>query len=228
VPANIKNALLWYYKAADQKNPIAENQIGVYYDAGTGHDKAQGLQWYRKAAEHGDTVAEHNLGEMLIESGKAQDRAEGVVWLQRSLEHGADGSMEDVFELYESGHVLPGKSRAENQQAGFELMQRLTNQGSAKAQTLLAIAYWKGLMGLSKQPTRAVEWMTKAAEKSAEAEAYLGWFRSQQTDVPKRNEEAVEWYRKSAEHGDATGQVLLASMYEQGLGVNKDPVEAAK
>jgi TPR repeat protein len=228
VQSDIKTALTWYHKAADQKNSIAENQIGVYYDAGSGRNKAQGLQWYRKAAEHGDAVAEHNLGEMLTETGKPQDLAEGLVWLRQAVDHGFSGSVDDIFDLYQAGKALPGKNHAENQKAGFDLLQTWANQGKDSAQMMLAIAYWRGLLGLGKHPAQAVEWMTKAAEKSADAEAYLGWFRTQETDVPERNEQAVQWYRKSAEHGSATGQALLASMYEEGLGVKKDLAEAAK
>jgi len=228
IPSNIKTAIQWYRKAADQGNAIAANQIGVYYDAGSGHDKAQGLQWYRRAAERGDAVAEHNLGELLTETGKPQNVAEGLVWLRQSVEHGSNGSVDDIVDLYQAGNALPGKSRSENQRAGFDLLQTWANQGNESAQTMLAIAYWRGLLGLGKQPAQAVEWMTKAAQKSADAEAYLGWFRAQEADVPTRNQEAAAWYRKSAEHGSASGQALLASMYEQGLGVNKDPVEAAK
>jgi uncharacterized protein len=228
VQSDIKTALVWYRKAAAQGNPVAENQIGVYYDAGSGKDKALGIEWYRKAAGHGDGVAEHNVGEMLTETGKPQDFTEGLNWLRRSVDHGFEGSLDDLFSLYQTGHALPGKSLAENQKAGFDLLQDWANQGNATAQTMLAISYWKGLLGQSKQPARAVEWMTKAAQKSAEAEAFLGWFRTQETDVPTRNQEAAAWYRKSADHGSSTGQALLASMYEQGLGVNKDPVEAAK
>jgi TPR repeat protein len=228
VPWDIKTAMSWYRKAAEKGNPLAEDQIGIYYDAGSGHDKAQGLEWYRRAAGHRDAVAEHNLGEMLTETGKPQDLAEGTEWLRRSVEHGFEGSVDDLFSLYQNGKALPKKDSAENRKQGFEWLENLANQGNPHAQMMLGISYWRGLIGLARDHREAVEWMTKAAEKSAEAEAYLGWMRGQQTDVPTRNEEAVEWYRKSAGHGSALGQAFLASMYEQGLGVKKDPVEAAK
>ncbi|WP_172920060.1 tetratricopeptide repeat protein, partial [Capnocytophaga canis] len=40
--------------------------------------------------------------------------------------------------------------------------------------------------------------------------------------------EAVKWYRKSAEQGNALGQYNLGVMYDYGYGVPKDEAEAVK
>jgi TPR repeat protein len=44
--------------------------------------------------------------------------------------------------------------------------------------------------------------------------------------VSKDETEAVKWYRKSAEQGNAFGQNNLGAMYEYGNGVNKDILKA--
>ena len=44
----------------------------------------------------------------------------------------------------------------------------------------------------------------------------------------KNYSEAVEWYRKSAEQGNASGQANLGYMYSNGYGVTKDYAEAIK
>ena len=46
--------------------------------------------------------------------------------------------------------------------------------------------------------------------------------------VSRDYNEAVKWYRKSAEQGDADSQCNLGHMYAQGLGVQKDYYEAEK
>ena len=46
--------------------------------------------------------------------------------------------------------------------------------------------------------------------------------------VPKDEVEAVKWYRRAAEQGDADGQMWLWGMYHDGEGVPKDEVEALK
>ncbi|CEN48114.1 conserved hypothetical protein [Capnocytophaga canimorsus] len=46
--------------------------------------------------------------------------------------------------------------------------------------------------------------------------------------VSKDYYEAVKWYRKAAEQGDASGQNNLGDMYYYGYGVPKDKAEAVK
>ena len=46
--------------------------------------------------------------------------------------------------------------------------------------------------------------------------------------VEQDYEEAVKWYRKSAEQGNSRGQYNLGYMYEFGKGVTKDYEEAIK
>ena len=46
--------------------------------------------------------------------------------------------------------------------------------------------------------------------------------------VAKDYAEAVRWYRKAAEQGNANAQYNLGLMYEEGLGVAKDGAEAMR
>jgi len=46
--------------------------------------------------------------------------------------------------------------------------------------------------------------------------------------VPQDAAEAVKWYRKAADQGDATGQYNLGWMYANGRGVPQDDAEAVK
>jgi TPR repeat protein len=40
--------------------------------------------------------------------------------------------------------------------------------------------------------------------------------------------EAARWFRRAADQGLAGSQSILAMMYEKGIGVERDPVEARK
>ena len=44
--------------------------------------------------------------------------------------------------------------------------------------------------------------------------------------VPKNASQAVTWYRKAAEQGDADAQFNLGVMYAKGVGVPKDASQA--
>ena len=46
--------------------------------------------------------------------------------------------------------------------------------------------------------------------------------------VPSDHVEAVKWYRKAAERGNALAQVILGVMYDRGEGVPQDYAEAMK
>ena len=46
------------------------------------------------------------------------------------------------------------------------------------------------------------------------------------TGVPKNKAEAVKWYRKAAEQGDAASQTSLGVMYAMGMGVPANNVRA--
>ena len=58
-----ESALKWFRKAALQKNAIAQNSIGEYYEKGLGveQDLEQAKTWYRKAADQGYEPAIKNL-----------------------------------------------------------------------------------------------------------------------------------------------------------------------
>ena len=46
--------------------------------------------------------------------------------------------------------------------------------------------------------------------------------------VPQNATEAVQWYRRAAEQGNANAQLNLGSMYEYGTGVERDFIQAQK
>jgi TPR repeat protein len=229
VKADPARELIWYHKAADQGSSIAENQIGTYYDLGKGHDQAEGLKWYRKAADHGDAVAQNNVAIMYASGlGVKADMGEAVSWFRKAAENGGNRDLSDLIYLYDSGKALPQKSLNENQVEGLAFLRSLVDRGNPVAQTVLAGVYKSGKLGLTPDLTQAMNWLRKAAEKDPNAEAFLGWAYSHGEGVPKNDDEAVSWYRKSAEHGNAMGQSNLAFMYENGRGVHKDLGEAAK
>ena len=59
---------------------------------------------------------------------------------------------------------------------------------------------------------------------SADAQARLAWI----LDQSEQNEEAVRWYRTSAEQGHAAGYFGLGEMYAKGEGVEQDEAKAVE
>lgn len=71
----------------------------------------------------------------------------------------------------------------------------------------------------------AINHYTTAAEAgSADGQARLAWI----LDQSEQNEDAVKWYRASADQNHADGQYGLGEMYSKGEGVEQDESLAAE
>ena len=82
--ADYTQAALWYRKAADQGNTVAQVHLADLYRDGRGvtRDPAQAVTWYRKAAELGDPGAQGTLGILYsVGMGVTQDYVEAYYWL---------------------------------------------------------------------------------------------------------------------------------------------------
>jgi uncharacterized protein len=83
VPQDYAQAALWYRKAAEQGDTVAQTNLGnLYYDGpGVLRDYAQAVLWYRKAAEQGDADAQDSLGDLYLHGqGVPRDYAEAYFW----------------------------------------------------------------------------------------------------------------------------------------------------
>lgn len=110
---------------------------------------------------------------------------------------------------------------------------RLYRQAAAAGDQLgtLSIGYtYERGSGVGKDQAEAIRWYKKAAEMGspgaclrlgdAYAEGALG--------LAKNGAEAAEWYRKAADLGSVAGVYRLGLLYQDGLGLPKDPKEAAR
>ena len=59
VGKNYSEAVRWYRKAAAQRHPTAQFNLGIMYQNGQGVGKnyTEAAKWYRKAAEQGNSEA---------------------------------------------------------------------------------------------------------------------------------------------------------------------------
>ncbi len=86
-------AVHWYRKAAEQKHPLAQFNLGVMYAEGQGvpSDKSQSLLWFDRAAHLGDAAAQYRLGILhhrasldRFPANASESRIEAYKWLQLS------------------------------------------------------------------------------------------------------------------------------------------------
>lgn len=93
----------------------------------------------------------------------------------------------------------------------------------------LGVMFCRGGPSLERDPRRAIECWTKAAEKDhTEAQAWLAWALEEGIDTKAGPDwpMAAKWYGKAARDGYAAAQLGIGRCYREGRGVPQDYIEA--
>ena len=91
VTQNDTEAVVWFRKAADQGDGVAEFLLGNQYANGKGvpQDYSEAMIWFQRAAEQGHRVAKLYLGVMYAEGrGVPQDYVRAHMWFSLSAAQG--------------------------------------------------------------------------------------------------------------------------------------------
>src|SRR4029077_6828562 len=108
----------------------------------------------------------------------------------------------------------------------LELARPLAEQGNARAQALMGLAYRNGL-GVPKNEQEAATWFQLAADQGeAVAQFHLGMMYATGRGVPQSFTEAARWVRLSAEAGNGEAQFNIGVMYHEGAGVRQNNLYA--
>lgn len=100
------HAALWYRRAAEQGNVLAQVSLGEFYLFGDGVpvDYVEGIKWYRRAADRGSSGAQFELGQIYSEGKFApQDFALAAFWYRKSAERGNPDGQAVLATLYRDG-----------------------------------------------------------------------------------------------------------------------------
>jgi len=210
VPQDYAKALLWLGKAAEQGNAEAQHNLGLMYHEGHGvpQDYAQATFWYRKAAGQGDAYAQYDLG-VLYDNGHGvpQDYAQAAFWYRKAAEQGDAYAQYNLGVMYREGHGVP----QDYAQAATWFL-KAAEQGDPDAQYNLGVLYyeqWKG-QGVPRNDTQAAFWCRRIR-------AWREWINSADP-YNQPYTQAVFWFRKAAEQGDAGAQDALGNLYYDGHG----------
>ena len=198
----------WQKKAAAQGIVPAMEALGDYYDAD--ENPAAARDWYQKAAEAGNARAAWKLGDLLQPDAPEQAHD----WYQKAAAGGELHAAMRLGDYYRERD--PAKARTYYQAA--------TALGEPEARYKLA-----ELLRAS-DPAAARAWYRKAAlegydntNSAAKAAETLGDLYRHGENVPQNLTEAYSWYSRAA---TIPAEMALASMYENGEGVEADPVRA--
>ena len=115
-PKDLHKAFDWYVKAAKQNEPIAQNNLGVFYEQGLAVKQSYGdaAKWYRESAEWGYRYAQYNLGMLYYTGhGVAKDPDQAQFWLQIAALQGVSQAIDTLKNIAKSVHknnVVPSDS----------------------------------------------------------------------------------------------------------------------
>ena len=220
VKQDFEEAMRWFLKSAEQGNVDAQHDVGFLYERGLGveFNLKEAERWYRMAAEQGHSRSEYKLGSIIYSDKFNLDGA--LVWYRKAAEHGSMDAMMEMATKFEAGT----ETRQDYSEA-FNWYYKAALLGNILAQEKLGEAYRLGLLGQSVNWISAVSWYGKAARGgSITAEISLGDIAAEQ----KIYSQAAKHYLKLAETGYTLFQLKLGLLYDLGLGVPKNDVEAVK
>jgi hypothetical protein len=108
---NVKEAVKWYRKAADQGYARAQIKLweiykkGMFLDLPEGipEDHKEAMKWLRKAAEQGNLRAQYDLAvslDPIRPVGQDKDEEEALMWYRKAADQGGVRALEAVGYIY--------------------------------------------------------------------------------------------------------------------------------
>lgn len=227
VDKNMVEARQWWEKAAASGNTSAQYALGLLYTKtgydGVNQDYQVAAGWFEKAAKSGDAWAQYSIG-YLYENGRGFEKSDklGGQWYLQAAESGNEYAQLNVgLKFYYA------QGTEQNHAEAAKWFRKAAQQGNAAAAYFLGLMFETG-QGVQGDMELAATYQARAAEGNvASAQTKLGDFYFDGKGGLKQNyAEALRWYGKAAEQGDSTAAILIARMYDGGIGTEKDPVKA--
>lgn len=198
-------ALRWYRMAADAGDRNSLRPLAKIY--ATGRDQVEAVKWYRKAAKFGDAEAMCQIGlHYDLGIGVEKDHGEAMKWYRKALDLGNPEGMICIGDVYDYGRGVK-----EDYAEAMKWYRKAADLGYARGMLKVGFLYnWgdgtrRSSLGRSYVRRGRIEWAGEVNANYAEA---------------------MKWYRKAAELGDAEAMAEIGSLYELGRGVEKDYLEA--
>lgn len=120
----------------------------------------------------------------------------------------------------------PGEVPTQLHLAAHPNLPQRAEQGDAKAQAALALAYLYG-QGVAKDVRLARQWAEKASlQGHAEGQYVLGLISLAGLGVLQDFQAAIKWFEKAARQNHAEAQYRLGVIYQRGYGVGADKTKA--
>lgn len=161
VEPNINEAIKWYRLAAQQGDPISQNNLAALL-----LDKypEEAIQFYTLAAEQGLPFAQEVLGDiysghMAIANSSGnlyRDDIIAIEWYTKVARRGGSMASHRLGDMYRLGQGVN-----QNMEKAVFWYTKAAENDYLPSQKVLAVAYQQGLLGLSQNEELAKYWMEK-------------------------------------------------------------------
>lgn len=199
------------------ENPEVEYKIAECYKRGLGVEKNTNeyLKHLKIAAEKGYSLAQIELGKYYIDS--EEDEKSASYWFEKAYNSANKDAIIPLANIY-MGRVVNNPKKA------FDLFTEAMNNGDIEGKFAIARFYAEGEV-VSRDISKASSLLKECAEENhAESQYRL----AQYYENKKEMENAIFWYKKSAELGNKSAIREMAQFYEKGEnGLPKD-IQKAK
>jgi hypothetical protein len=195
-------------------DPAAEKDVGRQQIA---------LKWFLAAAEQGHAAAQHQLGLIYAwgpESLRNEEAAD--LWLRKATQQDHAGAWIDL------GWLL--YRRKADTAAVIRCFEQALALGNTAGCYHLGMLYAYALDD-QRDVSQALQFYRDAAQpETAPAQGSLGRYlgTTHGGPSPVHLAEALQWFHRAAEAGDADGQYELGKLHEHGQGVPQDMAQAAE
>lgn len=230
--ANEKGKEIIIVEESERVGAISQNNLGkaetLFQDAhwyligeGTRKDVERAIDLYEESAKLGNADAYLALGNIYEKGlGVRADLEAAADHYKMAAEYGKPLALYKIGQFIEK-RVIQYNTKKESIEQMFENYTNAIEAGSVEAKIRIAQIYEKGEYGVVVDKKKALQLYQDAADHE-EAMNSIGFFLYERGDLKR----AADFFRKSADKGNATGLNNLGTWYELGKGVETNTAKA--
>lgn len=225
IEQDYQKALSLLLFAAERGHAGAQRYVGdiFYYGKCQEKDCRQAYTWYKQSADSGNSIACSQVADInLLNCLGTRNIQEEYQYRKRAADAGRS------YDQYMMHYFLLNEEYPQyyDEKLGIEYLTKSASQGYANAQVLLGRLYLIGQFGLPSDDAQFLHWIKLAAyQGNAEAQSILGRAYVELGNdavLPKSYPDAFEWLGKATLQDNIQAIILLAELYFDGKGIDRD------
>ncbi|MBM3572001.1 MAG: SEL1-like repeat protein [Alphaproteobacteria bacterium] len=215
-----------FQAAAEQGHGPVYGCIAHMMQHGQGGERnpVEAFRYLRLAAEAGDPKAWLELGHAYyVGLGTKPDFKKARKWLLLAAAHGDPGAQSMLGQM-----LAANAADAADAATAHQLLKQASDQGGTEAFYALGSFLLHGTRFTAANPAEAAGIADRLVELRSPLGARLNAeiLEATKRPTPETLQGASRWYLEAARQGDPFSQAAIARRYEQGLGIERSPIEA--